>query len=142
LAKAHNPRRAKQHRSYNVAEAAALFAVHRNTVRNWMRRGLPVVQVEGLTLILGSELRAFLHREAASRRRKCQPGQLYCLRCREPRAPAPGSAEFVSTNARSGNLAARCGCCGARMFRRVALSKIAAIGFAGVGAEAGGSAPS
>ena len=130
MAKAHNPRRAKQHRSYNVAEAAALFGVHRNTVRTWMKRGLPVIRIGGLVLILGSDLQGFHKRDAASRRRKCAPGQLYCLRCREPRFPEPGSAKFVSTNAHSGNLGASCGCCGARMFRRLSLSKLRSVGFA------------
>jgi hypothetical protein len=36
-----NPRLAKIHRSYTVEESATLFGVHRNTVREWVRRGLP-----------------------------------------------------------------------------------------------------
>ena len=36
-----NPRLAKIHRSYSVEEIARLFRVHKNTVRAWLRQGLP-----------------------------------------------------------------------------------------------------
>jgi len=36
-----NPRLPKTHRNYSVEEAATLLGVHRNTVREWIRRGLP-----------------------------------------------------------------------------------------------------
>jgi hypothetical protein len=36
-----NPRRAKIHRNYTVAEIATLYTVHRNTVREWIKHGLP-----------------------------------------------------------------------------------------------------
>ena len=36
-----NPRLAKIHRNYTVEEVAALFDIHKNTVREWVERGLP-----------------------------------------------------------------------------------------------------
>ena len=36
-----NPRRVKVHRNYTVEEVAKLFQVHKNTVRDWLKVGLP-----------------------------------------------------------------------------------------------------
>jgi excisionase family DNA binding protein len=56
-----NHRLAKIHRSYTVEEVARLFGAHRNTVRAWLRAGLPALDQGRPTLIAVSALRAFLH---------------------------------------------------------------------------------
>ena len=124
-----NPRRAKIHRSYSVAEAAALFGVHRQTVRHWCKVGLPVVRTKGLVLILGRDLGPFLERRQAARRRKCGPGELYCLKCREPRRARLGTVVLVQPTATTANVAALCEACGSRMHRRASLDKLEAAGF-------------
>ena len=48
-----NPRLAKIHRSYTVDEVASLFGVHRNSVREWVKRGLPTSDGRRPMLILG-----------------------------------------------------------------------------------------
>lgn len=120
-----DPRRAKLHRSYTIAEAAELLGIHRNTVRNWIKAGLPVVCCGRRQLILGWQLRDFLAQRQALRRRACGPGQLYCLRCREPRKPRQGSVHWVETTQPTVNLTALCGTCGARMNRRSSLRTVA-----------------
>jgi hypothetical protein len=137
-----NPRRAQIHRSYSVAEAAVRFDVHRNTVRNWIKQGLPVVKTSGDLLILGRDLRAFGERRQAARRRKCGPGTLYCLKCREPRRPRLGSVAVVQVTVTTANVAALCEACGSRMYRRASLEKLAAAGFGAPTLQAGGLAPS
>ena len=59
-----NPRLAKIHRNYTVEEVASLFGVHRNTVREWVKRGLPTSDDRRPMLILGRDLVAFLQRAA------------------------------------------------------------------------------
>ena len=49
-----NPRLAKIHRNYTVEEVASLFGVHRNTVREWVKRGLPTSDDQRPMLILGA----------------------------------------------------------------------------------------
>jgi hypothetical protein len=45
--------RVKLHRSYSVEQAAKGLNVHKNTVRRWIKDGLPTVGDRGQTLILG-----------------------------------------------------------------------------------------
>lgn len=119
-----NPRRAKIHRSYDVAEIASLFEVHRNTVRSWLKHGLRAIEGVWPTLILGAELRRFLTDKYSRRKRRLEPGQMYCMRCREPRWPALDMAHYVPLSATSGNLKALCPECEAWMNRRVRLSDL------------------
>lgn len=50
-----NPRRAKLHRSYTAFELAELLDVHKNTVRQWIKAGLPVVDGARPALICGGD---------------------------------------------------------------------------------------
>ena len=76
-----NPRLAKIHRSYSVDEVSRLFGIHKNTVRNWLRRGLRTIDVYRPTLIKGADLRRFLIDSRAQEKQACGPGRIYCLPC-------------------------------------------------------------
>ena len=120
-----NPRRVKIHRSYTVEEVAMLFGVHKNTVRTWLKSGLPPIDCRRPILILGRQLASYLHARREYKRQRCRPGQLYCFRCRAPRATAGRRAHYLPITASSGNLRAICSDCGTRMHRRVSLRKLA-----------------
>jgi hypothetical protein len=122
-----NPRRVKVHRSYTVEEAARLFRVHKNTVRGWLKLGLQPIDSRRPILILGRQLASFLHMRRERSRQRCRSGQLYCFRCRSPRASAGRMAEYLPLTPSSGNLRAICAYCGTRMYRRVSLYKLAAV---------------
>lgn len=121
-----NPRLAKMHRSFSVFELADLLKVHRNTVRQWIKDGLPVLDGARPILILGSEFQDWWGNRVKARKRPCQPGEMFCFKCREPKAPALGMVEFAATNAATGNLKALCETCGTLMHRRTRLADIAA----------------
>jgi len=94
MAKRLNPNLAKIHRSYLVEEIANLFSVHKNTVRSWVKDGLPTNDDKRPVLILGSELRLFLQSKRKINKRKCKPFELYCLRCRAPQVPAGNMVDY------------------------------------------------
>jgi len=122
-----NPRTVKLHRSYSVPELAACLGVHKNTVRHWQRDGLKPLDSGRPALFQGAIVRAFLSTRNASRKRPCPPGTLYCFRCRKPRPPALGMVDFVSINARSGNIRAICETCETVMNRRASEAALASI---------------
>ena len=107
-----NPRRAKIHRNYDVAEIARLFHVHRNTVRSWLRAGLRAIEGVWPTPILGAEPRRFLTREARQAKAAVFYGtKILCMWCREPRWPALDMADYVPrtpTNGEQSKHLARC----------------------------------
>ena len=123
----HNPKLAKIHRNYSVDEIATLFGVHRNTVRAWVKRGLATSDDRRPMLILGRDLVAFLQAQRAKNKRTCQPGEIYCVRCRAPKAPAGAMADYEALTATQGNLIAICPDCETLIYRRVSLAKLAQV---------------
>lgn len=119
-----NPRLAKIHRSYTVAEIADLFSVHRNTVRQWIKDGLPVLDEQRPLLVLGRELGDYLQARRDRNKRKCAPGQIYCVKCREPRAPDGGIAEYRPSGGGQGSLIGICPECETVIYRRTSDAKL------------------
>lgn len=89
-----NPYRVKVHHSYAVQELAVILGVHKNTVRHWQSAGLQPVDSNRPLLFNGQVVRDFLIKRHNGRKCPCSPGTLYCLRCRQPRAPADGMVEY------------------------------------------------
>lgn len=123
-----NPNLAKIHRSYTVEEIARLYGLHRNTVRSWLNGG-GLVAIDGgrPVLVQGKVLRAFLDARRTAAKRPCPVGTLYCFKCREPRPPALGMADFIVGKAGTGNLRALCEVCGSIMHRRTRLEAVAVV---------------
>ncbi len=119
-----NPRLAKIHRSYTVEEIAALYGVHRNTVRQWIKAGLSVVDQRRPVLVLGSALAEYLRNRRTVNKRPCQPGEIYCLRCREPRVPDGTYVRYHPITPTQGNLVGICPCCSTGLFRRVSAANL------------------
>jgi excisionase family DNA binding protein len=136
-----DPRRAKVHRNYTIAEAADLFGVHRNTVRAWTRSGLPSFKVKGTVLILGCALRDYLAARRSERRVSCPQGSMYCVACRAPRRPPDGMVEALPVTATTVNLRGLCPTCGSLMHRRASIGRLAEIGFGGPSLNGSTSAP-
>jgi len=90
-----NPRLAKMHYSYTVEEIAALYDVHPNTARSWLKSGLTAIDDARPILVAGTELRRFIEDQRAGAKKPCPPGTMYCFRCQAPGVPAFGMADFV-----------------------------------------------
>jgi len=122
-----NPNLVKIHRSYTVEEVAKLFGKHKNTVREWIKQGLAVSDNKRPTLILGAELFTFLQKRRNKNKQPCQPGEMFCFRCRAPRKPDADLIEFKPDTEKVGNLAAICPTCTTLMNKRVSIAKLPAI---------------
>ena len=120
----HNPNLAKKHLSYRVDEAASLYKVHKGTVRNWIKAGLPVLDDKHPMLIPGDDLAAFHQARRTKNKQKCRPGEMYCFRCRAPKEPALDMADYTPDTATLGNLVGICPDCGTIMNRRASLAKL------------------
>jgi hypothetical protein len=75
-------------------------------------------------LILGRDLAAFLQARRLKNKRTCQPGEIYCVRCRAPKNPAGDMAEYQPITTTLGNLVGICPDCEAMMYRRVNSAKL------------------
>lgn len=123
-----NPRLAKIHFPYTVADVAQLFGVHQNTVFAWLDAGLQKVDDGGRPiLILGSELRSFLESRSRKRRAQCGVGELYCFGCKAPRRPAGDTVDFERLAPLLGNLVGICPVCESIMNRGVNPSNLESI---------------
>jgi hypothetical protein len=119
-----NHRIVKSHRNYSVHEIAQLFEMHKNTVRAWIKAGLETIDDRRPILILGPQLISFLRLRRAKNKRPCAAGQMYCVRCRMPRFPAGGMAEFKPISHAVGNLNAICPECTCFMHRVINKSRL------------------
>lgn len=128
MAKNHNPNRAKIHRSYTVEEVAALYDIHKNTVRAWINKhGLLTNDDLRPTLILGRNLRQFLQDRRTKDKRKCLPHEIYCLKCRKPQTPAESMADYIPMTDTTGRLLSLCPECESLINKYFSLSQIQAI---------------
>ena len=123
-----DPRRIKIHRSYTVEQLAIVLDCHKNSVRNWIKKGLEILD-DGKRpiLIQGGVAKRFLEARKRSRKRRCKPHELYCLRCQEPRIPTAFQARFQFTPGQAGLLIGSCTACGAQMFKRMSESSLPAL---------------
>ena len=122
-----NPNLAKIHRSYSVEEVAALFGVHKNTVRRWIKDGLPLCDDRRPALILGGELRGFLQKKRQCHKRRCKLFELYCLRCRSPKRPVGNMVDFAPLSESTGRLIGLCPDCDGVMNRYASTASLVEI---------------
>lgn len=120
-----NYRLVKTHRNYSVEDVARLFGSHKNTVRAWVKAGLPICDGKRPMLILGRELRAYLQARRTQNKQPCESGEIYCVRCRAPKRPALDMADYKPITATLGMLSAICPDCGGMIFQRANRAKLA-----------------
>ncbi len=122
-----NHRLVKIHRNYTVEEIARLLGTHKNTVRAWVKAGLPTCDGKRPMLVLGRELAVYLKTRREKNKRHCQPGEIYCVRCRAPKKPAGEMAEYHPITTSLGNLMGICPDCEGMIFRCASIAKLTQI---------------
>jgi|SRR5271168_1257677 len=119
-----NHRLVKIHLNYTVEEIALLLNVHKNTVRSWIKEGLPTCDDRRPVLILGVQLADFLKARRTKNKQPCKIGEFYCLRCRVPRFPAESMADCLTVTDKIGHLQAICPICYSVMNLRISLARL------------------
>jgi len=119
-----NPNRSKIHRSYTVEEVAVLYSVHKNTVRTWIKNGLPVFDDKKPCLIHGQELRTYLQSKRQKRKQKCKPYEMYCMHCRSPQRPAMNMVDYEAVTLTTGRLTGLCGTCEGNINKFISLANL------------------
>jgi Helix-turn-helix domain len=119
-----DPRRIKIHYSYTVKDAADALGTHKNTIRHWIKQGLPITDEQRPAMLLETAIRAFLENRKAKRKHRLMAGEFYCLKCRAPKTPAGGMADYVASSADLGNLTGLCPDCETIMNKRTSLAKL------------------
>jgi hypothetical protein len=109
----------KIHRNYSVEDITRLFGIHKNTVRNWLKQGLPAIDDRRPILILGRELSRFLYERRQKAKQACGPGWIFCIACRAPKIPAGKMADCTATGPLAGSLCGICPDCHRLIYRRV-----------------------
>jgi hypothetical protein len=123
----YNYRLVKIHRNYSIEEVARLLKIHKNTVRAWIKDGLPTCDNTRPFLILGRDLSENLQAKRKKNKRPCKSGEIYCVRCRTPQRPAAGVVEYQPANGTLGSLVGICPHCESMIYRRVNLAKLEQI---------------
>jgi Helix-turn-helix domain len=106
--------------TYDPAEIAKLFGIHRNTVRHWLKEGLVPIDDHRPILVSGSVLRAFISRRQEARKRNCGPGEFFCFRRHAPRKRWGGMANFSTHNSKIAKAIAFCSVCETGMHQMIA----------------------
>lgn len=107
----YNVSRIKQDYSYSLPEICILLGTHKNTVHQWLRKGLHKINDAKPFLIHGSELKAFLAAQQSSRKMPCKLDEFYCCRCRQPRCAWGGVVDIHLRSSKVMNLRALCEQC-------------------------------
>lgn len=107
----YNLSRIKQDYSYFVPEICALLGTHKNTVHQWLQKGLTKVDDTKPYLIHGSALKEFLATQQSSRKSSCKPDEFYCCRCRQPRRVWGGIVDVTIRNSKVIRLSGLCEQC-------------------------------
>jgi excisionase family DNA binding protein len=125
-----NRRSIKIHRAYTVEAAARVTGCAKGTIRRWIKSGaLPAIIDQKPHLILGADLYDYL-KARATPRSKLRLHECYCFKCRAPRSPGLGMAEYLPLTPTTGNLRALCGTCTTIMHKAISLAALA--GFADI----------
>jgi len=120
----YNPNLVKIHRNYTMEEVASLFAIHKNTVRQWVKADLPCMDDQKPYLILGADLKQFLQDRRAKKKQRCNVDEIYCLRCKSPQIPAENFVEYLPSSDTKGRITGFCPSCDGIINKYVSYAKL------------------
>jgi len=116
----YNTRLIKENYSYYVEQLADLLGNDVATVQRWIREeGLKRIPNTRPHIIHSSEVKAFLDKKKAKRKKPCADHEAFCFRCQLPRTPKVDSATITQLPNGSIRFNAICSECGGKMCRNI-----------------------
>ena len=106
-----NPMAVNKALTYTIEESANALGVTTTTIRNYVRRGLPIMTSQRPFLISGEALRVFLLNVRQSHKKPLQADELFCPTCRAGRRPFGMMVDLIMISGKSGRLAGLCETC-------------------------------
>lgn len=123
MSRRYNHRNLRIHRNYTYGEISRKLHISKKTIRNWIVKGLPVLNDQRPFLIQGKDLVDFLkHRRVPQR--PCALNELYCFKCRCPNKPFEAIAEYLPLTPLSGQLKANCASCKTVTYKNISLAQV------------------
>lgn len=120
MGRKYNTRLIKNDYSYYVEQIADLLGIDVATVRRWMREeGLRRIPKTRPHIIHSTELKAFLNKQQAKRKKPCASHEVFCFSCQWPRTPKVGSATVTPLPNTCISFKAICSECGGKMNRSI-----------------------
>ena len=119
--------RIKKNQSYTVAELATVTCVSELSIRRWIEEGMKAIDTCRPTLIMGFSALSFLRSRQSKAKQPMKLDELYCLRCKTPRAPLGRMADYISQSAAGGRLVALCAVCECSCNRNISASQLPAF---------------
>ncbi|MFK5979539.1 MAG: helix-turn-helix domain-containing protein [Rhizobiaceae bacterium] len=114
----------KKNLTYSIIEAAEELGVSIATIRNWIKKGLPIQKDQRPYLIYGDDLREFIAQRREAKTFSLQDGELSCFTCNAGRRPLNGVVTYTPQTIQTGRLNGVCSVCGGKCARIISNAKI------------------
>lgn len=117
-------RKVRRTHVYTFPEIASDLNRKLSTVHRWKNDGMPTLEDSNASLVDGEELHAWLSAKWSSKKRPCGDGELYCCKCKVPRAPTIGSVRLEPRTNKTITIKGKCSVCGTPQSQTGSLAKL------------------
>lgn len=124
MAKRINSSRIKKNLTYSIVETAEELNVSIATIRNWIKRGLPIEKSQRPFLIYGCDLREFIVQMQNARKFTLKDDELICFTCKSGRQALHDDVFYIPQTSKTGRLKGVCCICGGKCARIISNAKI------------------
>lgn len=114
----------KSHRTYSIQEASLVTGASVQTIRNWVRKGMPIIPDTRPWLIKGVDLKAMARGSRRPKMSQPAAGEMTCMKCRASRKVAGDMVDYLPHDAKTGRLVGLCQTCGTVMNLFVSKKKL------------------
>lgn len=94
-------RRIKFWYCYDIEEICSLYKsmrLHPQTVRGWIKKGLPTIDNRQPMLIYGEDLKTFLGKQNEASKCQTDFGEMFCMKCQEATKPKGRRVQLEQVN--------------------------------------------